>query len=417
MKRLLLPVFFFIGINCLPIASSMAEEAVPQTLDLEEVIRQVIERNQEIIAAENRARAAEEKIPQARAFDDPQVGIMQWSIPSNFNLGKADETWYTLSQNFPFFGKRALRGNVATLEHDMANEASRGVRLRVIREAKEAYFDLFFAHKALEIHHSQRELARKFSQVTQEKFSVGAVGQQDVLRAQMELLNLSNEIEGLEQARELQEARLNTILNRPPDTPLGMPQFPTLPAVEPKLETLQREAEETRPENRMQSLAIQRGEESIKLARRDLLPDVMAEVAYWDVHDGSNRWMASIKINIPWINKKKYDARVRENEAERSRAQADRQATMNDSALRIKALLVRFAASKRLVKLYETGLLPLAEQSLEAATIGYQARKNDFLTLIDAQKNLKELETTYFQALTDIQKSLAELEEMTGKTF
>ena len=41
----------------------------------------------------------------------------------------------------------------------------------------------------------------------------------------------------------------------------------------------------------------------------------------------------------------------------------------------------------------------------------------DFLTLIDAQKNLKELELTYFRALTEIQKGLTELEEITGKTF
>lgn len=416
-KRLLLLVIFLIRSIFLLDAFSMAEEGVPQTLDLEEVLRQVVERSPEIIAAEKRARAAEERIPQARALDDPQIGVTQWSIPSNFSLGKADETWFTLSQTFPFFGKRVLRGNVATLERNMAHEESRGIRLRVIRETKEAYFDLFFAHKALEIHHSQIELARKFSHITQEKFSIGAVGQQDVLRAQVELLTLSNEVEALERERETAEARLNILMNRPSDAPLDMPQAPALPAVEPTLETLQREAEEARSENRIQSLAIRRGEESIKLAKRDLLPDVMTEVAYWAVHEDSNRWMASIKINIPWVNKKKYDARIRENEAERSRAQAARQATINEGALRVKALLVRFETSKRLVRLYETGILPLAEQSLEAAMIGYQAKRNDFLTLIDAQKNLKELEMTYFRTLTEIQKRLAEIEEMTGETF
>jgi outer membrane protein TolC len=416
MKRLLL-LSFLIGLFCLPIALSRAEESTHEELTLEALLRQVVERNPEIIAAEKRARAAEARIPQARALEDPQVGVTQWSIPSNFNLGKADETWYTLSQHFPSFGKRALRENVATLDHSMASEASRGVLLRVIREAKEAYFDLFFAHKALEIHHAQIELARKFSQITQEKFAVGAVGQQDLLRAQMELLTLSNEVAALEQEREIAEARLNALLNRPPEAPLGMPHAPALPAIEPTLERLQHQAEEARPENRVQALAIRRGEESVKLAQRDLLPDLMAEVAYWDVHDGANRWMASIKINIPWINKKRYEAQIRENEAERSRAQAAHQAAINETALQIKAVLVRFETSKRLARLYETGLLPLAEQSLEAAAIGYQAKKNDLLTLIDAQKNLKNLEMTYYRTLTEIQKRLAELEEMTGEKF
>lgn len=167
----------------------------------------------------------------------------------------------------------------------------------------------------------------------------------------------------------------------------------------------------------MQALTIRRGEEEVKSAKRDLFPDVMAEVAYWDVHDGSNRWMASIKINIPWINKKKYEARIRENEAERQRAEAAYQGAINQTGLRVKELLVRFESSRRLARLYESGVLPLAEQQLSAATIGYQSKKNDFLTLIDAQKNLRDLELTYFGALVDTNKSLAELEEMIGKEF
>lgn len=417
MKRLSL--FFcllLIAVGALTVASAAAE-SVPETLVLEDVLREVGEKNPEILAVEKRERAAEERIPQTRAFDDPQVGVMQWSIPSNFNIGKADETWYTLSQSFPFFGKRALRGSVAELERTMAHEEARGVRLRIMKEAKQAYYDLFYAHKALEIHHAQVDLARNFSRIAQERFAIGAVGQQDVLRAQIELLDLSNALVTLDQERETGEARLNTLLNRPADAPLGPPQAPTIPAVEPSLETLRREAEEARPENRMQALAIRRSEESIKLAKRDLFPDVMAEVAYWDVHDGPNRWMASVKINVPWINKKKYDARIRENEAEKSRAEAAHQAAINETVLRIKEVLVRFQASRRLARLYQSGILPLAEQSLEAAAIGYQTKKNDFLTLIDAQKTLKEFDLTYARTLTEIQKSLAELEEITGKTF
>lgn len=417
MKRLLLPLAFLIGVFWVPIASSAAEETPLPALNLEEALREAVERNPEILEAENRKRAAAERIPQATAWDDPQVGVTQWSIPSTFSIGNADETWYTLSQTFPFFGKRALRGNVAELEVKVVVEEARGVRLRIMREAKQAYYDLFYAHKALEIHHAQIDLARNFSRIVQERFAIGAVGQQDVLRAQIELLDLSNALVTLEQERETAEARLNTLLNRPADAPLGPPQALTIPAVEPSLETLRREAGEARPENRMQALAIRRGEESIKLAKRDLFPDVIAEVAYWDVHDGPNRWMASVKINVPWVNKKKYDARIRENEAEKSRAASARQAAINETALRIKEVLVRFQASRRLARLYESGILPLAEQSLEAATIGYQTKKNDFLTLIDAQKTLKEFDLTYARTLTEIQKSLAELEEITGKTF
>ncbi|TAK07219.1 MAG: hypothetical protein EPO39_06995 [Candidatus Manganitrophaceae bacterium] len=61
--------------------------------------------------------------------------------------------------------------------------------------------------------------------------------------------------------------------------------------------------------------------------------------------------MASIKINLPWINKKKYDARIRKGEAERSRAQAVHQAAINQTVLRVKEILVRIETSKRLASI------------------------------------------------------------------
>ncbi|WDT83001.1 MAG: TolC family protein (plasmid) [Candidatus Manganitrophus sp.] len=331
---------------------------------------------------------------------------------------KANETWYSLSQNFPFFGKRDLRGKVAEMESRMTNEEFRAVERRIIAQAKQAYYDLFFAHKALDIHHEQVELARRFSKIAREKFAVGEAGQQDLVRAQVELLNLSNILITLEQERETAVARLNVLLNRPAASSLSAPETPTVPPFEPSLEALQKEAEEKRPENRMRALAIQRGEEAVKLAKRDRLPDFMAEVAFMDMHNQPhNAWMATVRINIPWVNKKKYDARIRENEAERERAEAVYRAALNDTQFRVKDLFFRFQTGRRLVTLYEEGVLPLARLSLEAATVGYQTRKNDFLTLIEAQQNLRELELTYFNALVDTNKSLAELEETLGRAF
>lgn len=81
MKRLLLPFAFLIGVFWMPIASSAAEDTALPTLDLEEALREAAERNPEILEAENRKSAAAERIPQATAWDDPHVGVTQWSIP------------------------------------------------------------------------------------------------------------------------------------------------------------------------------------------------------------------------------------------------------------------------------------------------------------------------------------------------
>ncbi|MFY9268501.1 MAG: TolC family protein [Candidatus Manganitrophaceae bacterium] len=390
-------------------------EAESPSLRLEAVLQQVAERNPEILAARERRQMAEERIPQARAFDDPEFGITQWSIPSNFSVGKADETWYSLSQRVPFFGKRDRRGRIAGLEREITDEEARGVERRVLAEAKRAYYDLFLADKTVSIHRKEVDLARKFSEIARAKFAVGESGQQDLIRAEVELLTLSNRHATLEQEREVAAARLNLLMNQPGSTPLGIPPVPAIPTVAFSLETLQKEAAEGRPQTRMEALAIRRGEEASQLAEWDRRPDFTAEISYWDVHRGPNRWMAGLRMTIPWVNKKRYEARIRESRAEQRRAEAGYQAAVNETEWRVRERFVRFQTSRRLVELYQGGILPLAEQSLEAAAVGYQTRKNDFLTLLEAQRNVRGLELTYFGALVEIWKSLAELEEMIGR--
>ncbi len=415
MKQTLTQAVLYLALILTPADVAFGEDK-KMPLHLDKVIHEVIERNPEILAARQKTTAAREKIPQAAALDDPEAGVTQWSIPSNLNITEADETWFSLSQTFPFFGKRELRRELATIEAALAEEESREVERRVVSQAKKNYYDLFFADKGLEIHHEQVTLARRFSKIAQEKFAVGEVGQQDLLRAEVALLDLSNMLTLLEQERALSIARLHTIMNRPPQLLLGTPQITGTPMFEPQEEILQREVE-TSPKIRIHALSIQHRKEAVSLAEQAYLPDLMAEVAYWQVHAGPNRWMASLKINLPWLNRNKHQSKIREAEAEAARAHSEYQAALNETRLIIKDLITKYQAGKRLATLYDGGILPLARQSLESAIAGYQTKKNDFLTLIAAQKDLKEFELTYYRALIDMRKNLAELEGVMGKAL
>lgn len=397
----------------------MPEDAVfgeDKKLPLDEVIHAVLEQNPEILSARQKAKAAQEKIPQETALKDPEAGVVQWSIPSNFNITEADETWFSLSQTFPFPGKLGQRKKMALIEAALAAEEAREVARRVVSQAKKSYYDLFFAEKALETIHEQVSLAKKFSKIAQEKFAVGEVGQQDLLRAEIALLDLSNMRASLEQERTLAIAHLHTAMNRPQPSSLGTPHIPEIPMFEPQEELLQ-EAVLNSSRIRIHALSIQHRKEAVSLAKQDYLPDLMAEVAYWQVHAGPNRWMASLKINLPWLNRNKYQSKLRESEAEVARAQFDHQAALNEGHFIIKDLLTKYRAGKRIATLYEGGILPLARQSLESAAAGYQTKKNDFLTLIAAQKDLTEFELAYYRALINMRKSEAEIEAVIGKAL
>ena len=64
--------------------------------------------------------------------------------------------------------------------------------------------------------------------------------------------------------------------------------------------------------------------------------------------------------------------------------------------------------------LYRTTILPQAEQSLDAARVGYRAGKAGFLDLIETQRAWRGFQLEYFKALVDRQHRLAELEQVVG---
>ena len=71
--------------------------------------------------------------------------------------------------------------------------------------------------------------------------------------------------------------------------------------------------------------------------------------------------------------------------------------------------------NSELLELFQTGILPQAEQSLRSAEAAYQVDKIDFLTLLNNQMTLHNYEVEYYRVLTNYQKSLADLEVILGE--
>jgi outer membrane protein TolC len=68
-----------------------------------------------------------------------------------------------------------------------------------------------------------------------------------------------------------------------------------------------------------------------------------------------------------------------------------------------------------LIELYEKGVIPQAAQSLSSAIAGYQVGAVDFLTLLDSQVTLCNVELQLATAQAECQKNIAELEAVVGK--
>jgi outer membrane protein TolC len=220
----------------------------------------------------------------------------------------------------------------------------------------------------------------------------------------------------LEQRRETAEAMLNTLLDRDSTSPLGIPQEPSQIPLDKTLDDLHRLALNDRPELKAAELAVQRNEQSRALAQRQYYPDFNVAFQRFQNFQANDGFGAYVAMSIPFAfwTKPKYDAGVQEAAAAVLSARAQQHTLENLTRFQVKDLLAKLRASDQVATLYRTTILPQAEQSLEAARVGYRAGKAGFLDLIETQRAWRGFQLEYFQALVDRQHRLAELEQVVG---
>ena len=198
-----------------------SDSVLRNRLVLPELIQEVLARNPELAATRKQWEAATSRIAQVRSLDDPILSLQLWNVPQPFNVARTENHIFGLSQNLPFPGKLGLKGEVASRSADMTEQAVRAKERELVARLKQAYYDLFLAQKAVQIHHEQVELLRQFVEITHSKFRAGKGSQADVLKAQVELSLLFQHLPVLEQRRKTAEAMLNTLLDRDTVITLG----------------------------------------------------------------------------------------------------------------------------------------------------------------------------------------------------
>lgn len=394
----------------------MNESEAP--LDLKWLIQEAMEKNPEIIAAQKRFNAAKAKISQAKSLDDPSIRAGSFDMSNNpININGQTEMLqqrYSVLQKIPFPGKLRLRSEVAIEESNIVEKDSQAKIQEIIALVKSAFYELYYINSAIDITEENRELLRKFSKIAETKYSVGKTTQRDVLAAQVELSTLANNLIVLNKERESVIARLNILLDRHTQTPLGKPRPFEKHTLNLTIKELENLAIKNRPELKRFDHAIKRNEANLKLSKKDYYyADFEPMVEYMQEDKRSDTWASAITINVPWLWPKNR-SKVKEAKEDLYAAESDYRFINNKTLFEVKDFLVKVQSSESTVNLYKTGVIPQAEQSLKAARIGYEADRVDFLTLIDSQRILLNSRLLYTRALADFEQNLANMERAVG---
>ncbi|MGH7772445.1 MAG: TolC family protein [Candidatus Binatia bacterium] len=391
-------------------------------LSLREMIDEALKNNPEIQAARRKIESVRARAGQAKYLEDPELNIEAWGVPLNHpvKFRSSNPVILGLRQKFPFFGKLGLKGEITAQEVKMAEEELRAKEVEIVAKVKGAYADFFIAHKNIEIYKELLELIRQTSTTAETLYQVGRAPQQDIFKALLEQTDLLNKLTWAEKDLVTSQAKLNTLLSLPPTAPIRQPRELTLTPFSLKHSDLEKLTLEQRPELRALESSINRSEKAIELAKRNRsFPDFMVGLEYWVAPDHRPRHMYTPMLTLtipfsPWT-KGKHDYEIEEALAERRMAQSNLDAMKNMALFEVRDMSAKVEAARKSVSIYRDGLLPQAEQSYSASIAAYQTGQVNFITLLDAQRAIRDVRLGYYKALVDYEQSLADLERAVGK--
>ena len=386
-----------------------------EPLSLKAMIEEARERNPEIQAFRQRVKEKELRAKAEGALDDPLLKIEIEDIPTErpFNLGNSMLTRYTFSQMFPFPGKLSLKERMAMKEVLMASEEARWKELEIIAALKETYYDYAFISESMKVTKGIKEILSEMARIAEARYSLGLASQQDIIKAQVEITLLINEILTLEAEKGGDRARLKAIRNRDPSSPIGEPESVPRQKVDIKADELIERALDKNPGLRGMAFEIDVRETAIDLANKNYYPDFMIGVAPIQKDGRFDTWDAMFTVNIP-IWRKKYDNMAGEAKIGKEVLISKLKAERNIKAMEVKEGAIKVEAAARIRSLYETGLMPQAELSFGFSLTNYQTGKIDFLALLDSERTLKRTKIEYIRILSDYNKIIASLEKIIG---
>jgi outer membrane protein TolC len=399
------------------VSTSAQASAAEARVSLDDLLREALDKNPGIQSAARRVESLRRRVPQVKTLPDPTVSVGWMGNITPFSVQKGDPSSFRsigAIQEIPYPGKLKLKGQIADREAEAAWWEYEATRRRVVVEVKSAYYEYFYSDKAIEITLKNKDLLEKLAKVAEVRYKVGQGIQQDVLKAQVEISRLQQELTVLEQQRKTAQVRLNTLLFRPPEEPLGKPEAITKAAFAYSPEELYRLGLEKDPSLQREERLIEQDQYAVNLAQKQYYPNFSVGFQYLNRPLLPEMYGATFSLNIPVFYKTKQREGVREATEGLVSAQRSRDDRKTTLFFEIKQQYLTAKAVEQLAGLYSGAIVPQSTLALESSMASYQTGRVDFLTVFNNFLTVLQYEIGYYRELANYQMALARLEPLVG---
>ena len=395
------------------VTSLGAEPPAATTLTLAAAVDLALRDNPDLKSLRAKWEAMKERPAQAGALPNPMFKYGGMDTVSGGNWPDTNEKRFMIEQEFPWLGKRGLRAGIAAKDAEVAQRELEALTRDVVTMVKESYIDLYAVQQVTAITKDEEQVLHRMAKVAETLYVTGDRSQVDVIKAQTEITMQKQKLLELAGQESALKSKLNALLNRRADAPLGPAVAPPEPEFGGAGTALFAQAATNRPEVQAAQAQIDRYELERKLMAKESVSDYRLGVEYRDFADSADMVMVTVSVDLP-VWQSKYRAGVREAVKMQESSRAARESAERQSAFDVQDASSRLLTACRTLELYRTELIPQAEARFGASEAAYRTGKVDFTDLLESERFLLSAKIMAVMTEGTVGMQSARLDRATG---
>ena len=380
--------------------------------DLPTVLQIAAANNPKIAAARSQISVSAGRRWQAELYPNPQLKLMSSNVPTgSFSPGRGENS-VTLTQAVIVGDRRRAAIDAASAARSRDLLIFQDQRRRILGQVEGVFAEFVYLAASEALHDELLAVARRTLGIAQARFEERAAPESEHLRAQVEVerLKLSRRRRGIE--RDRTTARFEALLGIPLQA--EKIQGTLQPNLAPlKLKDLLDRVEAGHPRLLAAQREVEIASHELRRVRAERIPDIGVRVAYGhDGEIGSDFVNAGIILPLPIFNRNQGKIMAARHLLVKARKEME--SVRNRLKVEVASAHASYRQARDQVVSFGESIIPAAEKALEQARSDYQAGRQSFLDMLDAQRTLAATRLALNEALRDLSVANATLNGLLG---
>lgn len=402
-----------IGCLLLMATASLRATNIRTKLTLPEAIAEARANNPEMLALEAAVASAKGGVVTAKTWRNPDL-----TIEPGVRRALEDTSFVTafngvlsIKQPFKFPGKRTLEVAIAQADVKLRQIAIEAFRFQMAAKVSRAFYEMLVAQKIVKARTEQVASAQIFVESAKKRAEGGYTGDFETIKSEADWIAAKSALRAAEGRVIMARIILNTLLARPPSTPLTL--FGSLENLVPRgngrdFISL---AMARNPSLRALEIEAEKSGLNARLMRMGNLPDfsVGPNVEYYK---DEQIFSVSANLILPIWDRKKGE--IQTASAQQKQTLAEIQSLRLEIAGGVMGATANLTVAKDQLALYPSAFLEKLRAFMKQAEEGYAQSTTTLIIYLDAKRTYFDTLTNYYEALGRAAQSRVELESSIG---